>query len=147
MSLTKLSPAWKNLIIPGQEKFWLVTSRLGTGKSLTFFTVYCRKRAANHKALAALVAERISLKEQKLCITIVPAFFSFSLSSLCVAGSMLPVFFNERSLSKGNNNIWPALTLFFLSFYFVLSHISTFSSVGGGGGRGSGKLVFSTSLM
>ncbi len=36
MSLTKLSLARNNKIIPGQGE-WLVTSRLGTGKSLTFF--------------------------------------------------------------------------------------------------------------
>ncbi len=34
MSLTKLSPAGNNLIIPGRGEFGL-----GTGKSLTFFTV------------------------------------------------------------------------------------------------------------
>ncbi len=39
MSLTKFSLAGNNLIIPGQrELVRLVTSRLGTGKSLTFFT-------------------------------------------------------------------------------------------------------------
>jgi hypothetical protein len=37
MSHTKLSLAGHNLIIPRQEGFWYVTSRLGTGKSLTFF--------------------------------------------------------------------------------------------------------------
>jgi hypothetical protein len=36
MSLTKLSLAGNNKIIHGQG----VTSRLGSGKSLTFFTVY-----------------------------------------------------------------------------------------------------------
>ncbi len=41
MSLTKLSLslAGKNLIIPDQGEFGSVTSRLGTGKWLTFFTV------------------------------------------------------------------------------------------------------------
>jgi hypothetical protein len=39
MSLIKLSEAGKNLIIPGQGELWLVTPRLGTGKSITFFTV------------------------------------------------------------------------------------------------------------
>jgi hypothetical protein len=39
MSLTKLSLAGKNFIISGQGD-WLVTSRLGTGKSLIFFTVH-----------------------------------------------------------------------------------------------------------
>jgi hypothetical protein len=37
MSLTKLSQDKKNLIIPCQGEVGLVTSRLGTGKSLTFF--------------------------------------------------------------------------------------------------------------
>jgi hypothetical protein len=45
MSLTKLSLAGKNLIVPGREKFnysrpgkiWSVTSRLGTEKLITFF--------------------------------------------------------------------------------------------------------------
>jgi hypothetical protein len=37
MSLTKLSLAGNNLIFPRQGEFWLVTSWLGTGKSLTFF--------------------------------------------------------------------------------------------------------------
>jgi hypothetical protein len=36
MSLTKLSLAGNNFIIPGQGEL----SRLGTGKSITFFTVY-----------------------------------------------------------------------------------------------------------
>jgi hypothetical protein len=40
MSLTKLSLAGKNLIIPDQADFGSGTSRLGTGKWLTFFTVY-----------------------------------------------------------------------------------------------------------
>ncbi len=46
MSLTKLSLAGNNLIIPAASRpgrVWLVTSRLGTGKTITFFTVYrCR---------------------------------------------------------------------------------------------------------
>jgi hypothetical protein len=37
MSLTKLSLAGNNLIFPARERVWLVTPRLGTGKSLTFF--------------------------------------------------------------------------------------------------------------
>jgi hypothetical protein len=37
MSLTKLSLAGNNLIIPAQEEFG--KSRLGAGKSITFFTV------------------------------------------------------------------------------------------------------------
>ncbi len=40
VSPTKLSLAGYKLIITGQGRVWLVTSRLGTGKSLTFFTVY-----------------------------------------------------------------------------------------------------------
>jgi hypothetical protein len=40
MSLTKLSQAGNNLFSPIQrESGWLVTSRLGTGKSLNIFTV------------------------------------------------------------------------------------------------------------
>ncbi len=40
MSLTKISLAGNNHIFPSQGEFaWLVTSWLGTGKSLTFFTV------------------------------------------------------------------------------------------------------------
>jgi hypothetical protein len=42
MSLTKLSLAGNNLMIPG-KRVWLVTSRLGTGKSVTFFTVHDMK--------------------------------------------------------------------------------------------------------
>jgi hypothetical protein len=37
MSLTKLSLAENNQIIPAQWRVWLATSRLGTGKWLTFF--------------------------------------------------------------------------------------------------------------
>jgi hypothetical protein len=37
ISLTNLSLARNNLIIPGQGEVGIVTSRLGTGKSLTFF--------------------------------------------------------------------------------------------------------------
>jgi len=40
MSLTKLSLTGKKLIIPGQGELWSVTPRLGTGKSINFFTVY-----------------------------------------------------------------------------------------------------------
>jgi hypothetical protein len=40
MLLPKLSLAGNNLIIPGQGEFWLVTSRQGTGKKITFFIVY-----------------------------------------------------------------------------------------------------------
>jgi hypothetical protein len=40
MSLTKLSLAGKNFIIPPSVRVLLLASRLGTGKSLTFFTVY-----------------------------------------------------------------------------------------------------------
>jgi hypothetical protein len=39
MSLTKLSLAGNNLIIP-RESLVIETSRLGTGKIVTFFTVY-----------------------------------------------------------------------------------------------------------
>jgi hypothetical protein len=39
MSLTKLSLAVNNLIIPARD-IWLVTSRLVTGKLLTFYRVY-----------------------------------------------------------------------------------------------------------
>ncbi len=47
-------PSRTNQTLPGQEKFnyswpgrvWLVPSRLGTGKSLTFFTVYAPRMAA-----------------------------------------------------------------------------------------------------
>jgi hypothetical protein len=35
-----LPAAGNNLIIPGPGRVWLVTSRLGTGKIVTFFTVY-----------------------------------------------------------------------------------------------------------
>jgi hypothetical protein len=42
MSLTKLILDGNNLIIPvlGEFGYWLVTSRLGTRKLLTFFTVF-----------------------------------------------------------------------------------------------------------
>jgi hypothetical protein len=36
ISLTKVSLAGNTFIIPGQGEFWLVTSWLETGKSLTF---------------------------------------------------------------------------------------------------------------
>jgi hypothetical protein len=39
MPYTKLTLAGHNLIIPRRGRFGM-TSRLGTGKSLTFFTVY-----------------------------------------------------------------------------------------------------------
>ncbi len=39
MSLTKLSLTWNKLLL-ARENLVIVTSRLGTGKSLTFFTVY-----------------------------------------------------------------------------------------------------------
>ncbi len=39
LSVTNLSMVGINLIIPGQEEFELVTSWLGMGKSVTFFTV------------------------------------------------------------------------------------------------------------
>ncbi len=42
MSLTKNSLAGNNFIIPRHRGVWLATSRLGTGKSLPFFTVYSR---------------------------------------------------------------------------------------------------------
>jgi hypothetical protein len=37
MIFTKLALGGNILIIPRQGEFWLVTSRLGTGKSVTFF--------------------------------------------------------------------------------------------------------------
>jgi hypothetical protein len=37
MSLTKLSLAVNNFIIPGHGRVWLVTSRLGTGKIANLF--------------------------------------------------------------------------------------------------------------
>jgi hypothetical protein len=40
MSLTKLSLAGKKFNYSRPGKVWLVTSRLETGKSITFFTVY-----------------------------------------------------------------------------------------------------------
>ncbi len=40
MSLTKLSLDGNNLIMFCPGRVWSVTSRLGTGKSLTFFTVW-----------------------------------------------------------------------------------------------------------
>ncbi len=39
MSITKLSLARNNKIFSRTGRVWLVTSRLGTGKSLHFFTV------------------------------------------------------------------------------------------------------------
>jgi hypothetical protein len=39
MSLSKLALARNNLINSRLERVWLVTSRLGTGKPLIFFTV------------------------------------------------------------------------------------------------------------
>ncbi len=40
MSLSKLSLGGNNLIFPAQGRVWYVTSRLGMGMSLTFFTVW-----------------------------------------------------------------------------------------------------------
>ncbi len=53
MSLTKLSLAGNNLIISGQGEFGyrlIVTSRLGTGNWLTFFTVYRQSPSCHLKA-------------------------------------------------------------------------------------------------
>ncbi len=41
MSLTELSLAGNNWIIPSLKKIWLVTSRLGTVKLVKKFSVYC----------------------------------------------------------------------------------------------------------
>jgi hypothetical protein len=51
MSLTKLSLAENNLIIRSRG-VWLVTSRLATGKSLTFFTVHLRPAVGSFSLVA-----------------------------------------------------------------------------------------------
>jgi hypothetical protein len=116
---------------------------------MNFFSAYIVKKvhqpflqctvAVNHKAVAAFGRRKNIFEGAN---TLQSCLFSFNLSSLCVAGSVLSVFFDERSLSKGNINICSALTFFFLSFYFVLSHLSTFQQCWGGEGEGEGEWKF-----
>ncbi len=68
MSLTKVSLAGNNLIIPGQGEFDLLTSRLGMGKSLTCFTVqlfnsviYLRKLRWNQRPLLLIIKHLLFL--------------------------------------------------------------------------------------
>jgi hypothetical protein len=65
LSLTKLFVAENNLIIPGQGEVWLVTSGLGTGKSLTFFysVWHCRIDLENIPFDVVYVADNDDMSE------------------------------------------------------------------------------------
>jgi hypothetical protein len=61
MSLTKLSLAGNNLINNSPGRVWLVTSRLGTEKSTTFFKMYFESRNYFPHVLLAYPARKVVL--------------------------------------------------------------------------------------
>ncbi len=68
VTITKLSLVGNNLIIPGQGEFLQVTSRLGPGKPLTFFTVHTsHSPSTSHLTSLSLSPSQISKRITYLC--------------------------------------------------------------------------------